>query len=41
MILFTFDKGDDGRIVSITRWVDNAKLVMPRAVEQDTEPEDE
>jgi CubicO group peptidase (beta-lactamase class C family) len=35
VVLFTFDKGDDGEIVSITRWVADTKLVMPR-VEADS-----
>jgi hypothetical protein len=41
MILFTFDKGEDGKIVSITRWVGDDKLVMPRVKGEDSEPEDD
>jgi CubicO group peptidase (beta-lactamase class C family) len=40
MILTTFDKGDDGRIVSVTRWVGDDKLVMPRVKGEDSEPPD-
>jgi hypothetical protein len=40
MILFTFDTGEDGRIVSITRWVGDDKLVMPRVKGEDSEPQD-
>jgi hypothetical protein len=30
IVLLTFDKGDDGEIVSLTRWVGDQKLVMPQ-----------
>ncbi|MHC4590427.1 MAG: hypothetical protein ACYTAQ_14135 [Planctomycetota bacterium] len=40
VVLFTFDKGDDGAIASITRWVGEATLVMPRVEPEDAEPEE-
>jgi hypothetical protein len=40
MILFTFDEGPDGAIASITRWVGDQKLVMPRVEPEDTEPQE-
>jgi CubicO group peptidase (beta-lactamase class C family) len=38
MILFTFDQGDDGRIVSITRCVGDDRLVMPRVKDKASPP---
>jgi hypothetical protein len=38
-VLISFDQGEDGRIVSISRWVGDARLVMPRAKGEDGEPE--
>jgi CubicO group peptidase (beta-lactamase class C family) len=36
-VLFSFDRGDDGEMVSITRWAGETKLVMPRAEDGDPE----
>jgi CubicO group peptidase (beta-lactamase class C family) len=35
-VLLSFDKGDDGEIVSITRWVGDTELVWPRVEKKET-----
>jgi CubicO group peptidase (beta-lactamase class C family) len=34
-VFLSFDKGDDGEITSLTRWIDDTTLVMPRVEDQD------